>query len=99
MICYLISLAISLPKARNMSPKIRSMPMICIIYRNLSLGFLPVIISYNVNTIWPPSRAGIGSRFITPSMIESKARMLRKLYQSHAEGNICPIAMKLPTDL
>ena len=32
-------------------------------------------------------------------MIDSMATMLRKLYQSHAEGNTCPMAMKLPTDL
>ena len=81
-----MSRAISLPKARNISPNIIIIPMICVTYRKLSLGFLPVIISYIVNTICPPSKAGIGSRFITASMIDSIAMMLRKLYQSHASG-------------
>ena len=47
----------------------------------------------------PPSNAGIGIRFMTPSIMERRARMFRNLYQSHAAGNICPMAMKLPTDL
>ena len=89
----------SLPKARTMRANRRIIPIICAIVRNLSLGFFPVIISYRVNTMCPPSRAGIGRRFITPSMIESRARMLMNLYQSHVAGKICPMAMKLPTDL
>ena len=47
----------------------------------------------------PPSSAGIGRRFITPSIIESNARIFRNLYQSHVAGKTCPMAMKLPTDL
>ena len=73
--------------------------MICVTSRNLSLGFLRVIISYSVSTMWPPSRAGIGMRFITPNMMERSARMLRKRNQSHVAGKICPMEMKLPTDL
>ena len=75
------------------------MPMIWVTYRKLSLGLRPVNISYRVNKMCPPSRAGIGMRFITPSMIDSRAMMLRKLYQSHIGGKICPMEMKLPSDL
>ena len=70
----------SFPNARNIKAKIRSIPIVWVIMRNLSLGFRPVMISYSVNTIWPPSSAGIGRRFITASMMESIAMMLRKLY-------------------
>ena len=41
----------------------------------------------------------MGRRFITASIMDSRAMMLRKACQSHAEGKICPMAMKLPTDL
>ena len=78
----------SLPNARNISPKMSIIPMICVTYRKLSLGLRPVNISYRVNSMCPPSRAGIGMRFITPNMIDSRAMMLRKLYQSHEDGNI-----------
>ena len=81
-----------------MRPNTSIMPMICIIYMNLSSGFLPVIISYIVKTICPPSKAGIGSRFITPNIMDRSAMILRKLNQSHEAGKTCPMAMKLPTD-
>ena len=89
----------SLPNASTIRASSSTIPIICITTRKRSLGLRPVIISYRVNMIWPPSSAGIGSRFIIPSITESSASMLRKRYQSHASGNTCPMAMKLPTDL
>ena len=85
---YLNNLTISLPKARNINAKMRTIPTICATYRNFSLGFLRVMISYNVKRICPPSRAGIGMRFITPNITESRARMFMKLYQFHVDGKI-----------
>ena len=76
----------SLPKARNISPKISIMPISCITIRNLSLGFRPVIISYKVNTICPPSRAGIGSRFMTARIMEIMARMFMNTGQFHCSA-------------
>ena len=99
MIGYLISRPMSFPKASIMRPKSRMNPTIWAPMRNLSPGFLLVSISYRVKTIWPPSRAGIGSRFMTPSIIEKRAVMLSRAYQSQYDGNIWPMAMKLPTDL
>ena len=45
---------------------------------NLSLGFLPLTISYNKNITCPPSKAGIGNRFIKAKMIEIKAVLAQK---------------------
>ena len=57
---YLKSLKISLPLAKS-SNAIRIMkPVTCAYSKNLSPGFLPVIISHKVKTTCPPSRAGIG---------------------------------------
>ena len=89
----------SLPNARIIRANSRIIPITCITIRNLSLGFLLVTISYKVNAICPPSRAGIGMRFITPSITDNIATILRKLSQFQLEGKIWPIDMKLPTDL
>ena len=93
------NLKMSLPKARTIRPKRSIMPTIWAYSRNLSLGFLPVIISYKVNRRCPPSKAGIGRMLSTASITERNAVRFQKICQFQVLGNIEPIVMKLPTDL
>ena len=69
-IFYVKSLKRSFPFAKSNSAINSKKPVICAYSKNLSPGFLPVIISQRVNTTWPPSREGIGSKFINPNMID-----------------------------
>ena len=64
----------SFPKASIIRAISSRKPIICATIRNFSPGFFPVIISYMVNSMCPPSSPGIGSRFITPSIMDSMAR-------------------------
>ena len=89
----------SLPKASSMSPSRRTMPTIWAATMKRSDGLRPVTISNNVNTMCPPSSPGMGSRFITPSMMENSPSRKVNWYQSQTEGKTWPMAMKLPTDL
>ena len=60
----------SFPKASIIRPIRSIIPTVWAAIRNLSLGFLPVIISYRVNSMCPPSRAGIGRMFSTASIMD-----------------------------
>ena len=64
------SLKISFPFAKSSRVINRIKPTTCAYSKNLSPGFLPVIIFQSVNTTCPPSRAVIGNKFINPSMID-----------------------------
>ena len=58
------------------------------------------VVGYPVNLDGRPAEAQAHvDAFITPSMMDSSARIWRNWYQSQAEGNTWPMAMKLPTDL
>lgn len=89
----------SFPKARIIRANNRSIPTVWAYSRNLSLGFLPVMISYNVNSKCPPSKAGIGRIFSTANITDKKAVRFQKICQFHELGNMEPIVIKLPTDL
>ena len=64
---------------------------------NLSLGFLPLNISYKTNITCPPSSAGIGRRFIKARIIERSAVDSQNLCQSHDAGKIFPMVPKPPS--
>ena len=66
---------------------------------NLSDGLLPVAISYNKNITCPPSKAGIGNKLSTPSIIDKNAVIDQKSNQLKDEGNIFPIAINPPRPL
>ena len=72
----------SFPFAYNIRPSKRTIPTTCAYSKNLSLGFLPVIISIRVNNAWPPSNAGMGNKFIKANMIDNNAVILQKCSQS-----------------
>lgn len=88
-----------MPKAKTIIAISRNMPNIWATIINFSLGLRPVTISTIRNSRWPPSNPGIGIRFITPNIIDSIASKLMNISQFQCDGNTCPIAMKLPTDL
>src|SRR5580658_550719 len=87
---------ISNPMAYAISPNNNTIPTICEYSMNLSLGFRPLIISYNVNNACPPSNAGIGSTFINASRILKIAVSVQKLSQSHTDGKTLAILTTLP---
>lgn len=53
-------------------------PAICAYSSTFSEGCRRVIISYMINTAWPPSSAGIGSMFITASIMDRNAVSCQK---------------------
>ena len=89
----------SFQKANTMIDSSINIPIACAPIRNLSLGLCRVSISYRVNRMCPPSNPGIGSRFITPSIIDSSADMLQKVYQFHFSGKMLPMLITDPTSL
>ncbi len=58
--------------------------------RNLSEGLRLVTISTRRNSIYPPSRAGMGIMFINASMMDRNAVICQKAYQLHDAGNMSP---------
>ena len=97
---YLINhLYTSLPLANNNKAINNRNPVIWAYSKNLSLGFLPVTISYNKNITWPPSKAGMGKMFIKAKIMESRAVVLQKAAQFQVSGNKPPIAANPPTPL
>jgi hypothetical protein len=76
----------------------KTKPTICAFSRNLSLGFFAETISYNKKTSRDHHQAGIGNKFITPSIIDNKAVMFQKLPSSMFWKNI-KMALKPPTCL
>src|SRR6266511_5830089 len=90
----------SLPLAYNINASNKTIPTIWAYSKNLSLGLRRVIISYKVNITCPPSRAGIGRRFINARTIERKAVMVQNASQSQPYfGKIEPIALNPPNPL
>ena len=96
---YLKSLKISLPLAKSSNAISSINPVTCAYSKNLSPGFLPVIISHRVKTTCPPSSAGIGNKFINPNMIDKNAVIFQNVSALHSEGKILPIEMKPPKPL
>ena len=89
----------SFPLAKSSSAISKKKPTICAYSKNLSPGFLPVIISHKVNTTCPPSKAGIGNKFINPNMIDKNAVMFQNVCQLNSEGKILPIEINPPKPL
>src|SRR5690554_6229432 len=89
---YLKALKISFPLAKSSKAIRMKNPTIWALSINFSLGFFRVIISYNKNITCPPSRAGIGSRFIIPSIIERNAVTFQKYSQDQTSGKTLKIA-------
>ena len=75
-----------------------SIPAIWAYSMNLSLGLRPVIISYNVNSTCPPSRAGIGKMFMKASTMLKRAVIPQKRSQSQEAENMFPMLRKLPRE-
>ena len=93
---YENSFTMSFPFARISSAIKSRNPVIWTYSKNLSLGFLPVIISYKVNITWPPSNAGIGNKFMNPNIIDRNAVIPQNDCQLQVAGKILPIAIKPP---
>jgi hypothetical protein len=55
-------------------------------------------ISYNKNITCPPSSAGIGNKFITPSIIDNN-RDVPENFPAQVLGKISNMALKPPTCL
>ena len=90
----------SFPFAKSIKASSKTMPTICAYSKNLSLGFLPVIISTSVNTTCPPSNAGIGNKFINASTIDKKPVILQNAsHCPHSVGKIDPIDLNPPNPL
>ena len=75
---------------------IKTKPAIVAYSMNLSLGLRPVIISYNKNITCPPSKAGIGNKFINAKIKDKIAVILQNLCQSQVSENILAIEPKPP---
>ena len=89
-------LKISLPFANTKRTNNITSPTVCAISKNLSLGFLLVIISANKNNTCPPSSAGIGNIFMTANTIERKAVRYQNCIQLNCFGKILPIDINPP---
>src|SRR5690606_9173695 len=89
----------SLPLAYNISKSSNIIPAVWAYSKNFSLGFRPLIISYNVNITCPPSSAGMGSKFINAKMIDRKAVIFQNDSQSQVVGNTEPMALNPPIAL
>ena len=96
---YLNNLNISFPLAKSNNAIRRIKPVTWAYSKNLSPGFLPVIISQRVNTTCPPSKAGIGNKFIKPNIIDKNAVMFQNDSALHSDGKILPIEIKPPKPL
>ena len=59
--------------------------------RNLSEGLRLVTISTRRNSIYPPSRAGMGIMFINASMMDRNAVICQKAYQLNDDCIMSPI--------
>src|SRR3982751_3645320 len=95
---FLNILNISSPSAYAINANNNIIPTICAYSINLSLGFLPVTISTNVNNACPPSSAGIGNTFIKASRMLNIAVNVQKLCQSHTGGNTFVMLITLPSE-
>ena len=89
----------SFPLAYNINNNNKIMPATCAYSMNFSFGFLPLTISYSVNITCPPSKAGIGSRFINARMMDKKAVIFQNASQLQSVGKTEPIALNPPTPL
>src|SRR5678809_657210 len=76
------------------------MPAICAYSKNFSLGLRRVIISYKVNITCPPSKAGIGNKFMNARTIDKNAVIVQNASHLHSYfGKMEPIALKPPRPL
>ena len=86
----------SLPLAYISRVNKNNIPAICAYSINFSFGLRREMISYNVNIICPPSKAGIGRKFINASATDRNAVISQKLSQFQLSGNRLPMAPKPP---
>ena len=79
-------------KSLNIEKSIRQInkkkPKVINVFTMLGLGFLPAIASIVKNKRWPPSKTGIGNRFIIPIAVDKTATNQKKF--SPPCLTICP---------